>query len=145
MIRSKFGRFSVTNFFFDWYVFGLVIKITPKIRSNYNLDNHLALFLIFRVLVFWNFGGGYQILAVYIEIPTKIWYPPWVFQLIFRKIWIDTIFGGSLFSIMVIFFSQITTQNRKKRNSVITRVLLGKKSNGHQFWSFIFFDIGDSF
>ena len=41
---------------------------------------------------------------------------------------IDTSFGGSLFSILVIFFSQITNQNRKKRKFAITRVLLGKKS-----------------
>ena len=40
---------------------------------------------------------------------------------------------------------QIITQNRKKHNSAITRVLLDKKSIWPRFWRFTFFDIGDIF
>ena len=57
----------------------------------------------------------------------------------------DTSFGGSLFSILVIFFSQITTKHRKKRNSAITCFLFGKKSIWHQFCRFTYFQIGDIF
>ena len=40
---------------------------------------------------------------------------------------------------------QITKQNRKKRNSAITRILLDKKSIWPRFWWFTFFDTGDIF
>ena len=40
---------------------------------------------------------------------------------------------------------QITKQNRKKRNSAITRILLDKKLIWQQFWRFTLFDIGDIF
>ena len=40
----------------------------------------------------------------------------------------DPGFGGSVFSILVIFCSQSTTQNLKKRHSTIASVLLAKKN-----------------
>ena len=62
-----------------------------------------------------------------------------VFEVHFFRYWWYDICNRNLENMQI----KITIWNRKKRNSVRTRVILDKKLIWHQFWSFTFFDIGE--